>query len=77
MAIVDRRIRSGGRTYYSHIAGELIRGTGISDPIAAVEHLVSQLLADAGVDSPQFRWNCWHHFRGLREPSLCRTATSA
>lgn len=65
MAIVDRGSRSGGRTYYSRIAGELVKGTGLSDPIAAVEHLVSQLLADAGVDSPPVPLELLASFQGI------------
>lgn len=65
MATVNRGIRSGGRTYYSRIAGELVRGTGVSDPIAAVEHLASQLLADSGVDSPPVPLELLASFQGI------------
>lgn len=50
MRVVNGCIRSGGRTYYSRAAGQLVSVTGIGDPSAAVEHVANQLLVDAGVD---------------------------
>jgi len=65
MAALNRGIRSGGRTYYSQIAEELVRGTGLSDPVAAVEHLANQLLVDAGVDSPPVPLELLASFQGI------------
>lgn len=62
---MNRGIRSGGRTYYSRIAGELVRRTGIGDPLGAVEHLVSQLLTDAGADSPPVPLKLLASFQGI------------
>jgi hypothetical protein len=42
MATLNRGIRSGGRVYYSRTAGELVRRTGISDPLGAVESIANQ-----------------------------------
>jgi len=58
-------IRSGGRTYYSHIARELTIRTGISDPVAAVERLAGQLLIDAGVDSSPVPLELLASFQGI------------
>lgn len=65
MATVNRGIRSGGRTYYSRVAGELVRRTGVNDPVTAVECLVNQLLADAGTDNPPVPLELLASFQGI------------
>lgn len=65
MATMNRGIRSGGRTYYSRAARELVKRTGITDPLVAVELLVNQLLAEAGVEEPPVPLEMLASFQGV------------
>lgn len=65
MATMSRENRSGGRTYYSRTAGELVKITGIPDPLMAVEHLANQLLAEAGIEGPPVPLEMLASFQGV------------
>ncbi len=65
MVNYDRVIGSGGRVYYSQIARALVDTTGMPDPVAAVEHLSSQLLREADVASPPIALEMLASFQGV------------
>lgn len=65
MEAMNRGIRSGGRTYYSRTAGELVKRTGIADPLMAAEHLADWLLSEAGVEEPPVPLEILASFQGV------------